>query len=152
MKPVLIKLSPDLTEEELKDIVEVSKDNNISGYICTNLTKKPERIREKLKDGVVGKGGISGKPISELSNEMIRRVYKMTKGKAVIVGVGGLFTANDAYEKIKAGASLLELITGMVYEGPSVISSINMGLVDLLKKDGYNNISESVGVDNKPKN
>ena len=134
-KPVFLKLSPDLTNPEVDNILEVAKKHRVDGFICTNLTKKHH----------LGVGGISGKAVEELSNEQLKYVYQKTQGKFVLIGCGGIFTAEDAYKKIKAGASLLQLITGMIYEGPQSISEINRGLVDLLKKDGYKNIGEAVG-------
>ena len=91
------------------------------------------------------KGGISGSPTRKKSNEMIRYVYEKTKGEFVIVGSGGIFNGTDAYEKIKNGANLVQLITGMIYEGPAVIKKINKELVRLLEGEGYSNISEAVG-------
>ena len=91
------------------------------------------------------KGGLSGLPTKKKSNEILKQIYKKTKGKYVLVGVGGIFNAEDAYEKIKNGASLVQLITGMIYEGPGLIKKINKGLVKLLEKDGFSNISEAIG-------
>ena len=90
-------------------------------------------------------GGVSGKVAQQASDDQVKYVYEKTKGKYVIMGCGGVFTAEDAYKKIKNGASLIQLITGMIYEGPQAISSINEGLVRLLKKDGYKNIKEAIG-------
>jgi dihydroorotate dehydrogenase len=137
-KPVFIKLSPDLGELQLNGILEVCKKYPVDGFVCTNLTKVN-------LFGHAGKGGFSGKAVGELSDRVIRKVYKFYGGEKIIIGVGGIFTAEDAYKKIKAGASLLELITGMIFEGPQVVSDINLGLVKLLKKDGYTHISEAVG-------
>jgi len=137
-KPVFIKISPDLPEAQLNSILEVCKKYDVDGFVCTNLTKV------NLWNHT-GKGGFSGKVVDGLSTEMIRRVYKFYAGKKIIIGSGGIFNADDAYEKIKAGATLLELITGMIYGGPQVISEINQGLVTLLQRDGYRNISEAVG-------
>lgn len=146
-KPVFIKLSPDLSDKEIDDIIEIAGKYGIDGFICTNLTKKRH---ESLKDKKVSdKGGISGKGLHNLPNKVIRYVYQKTKGRYVIIGTGGVFTAEDAYEKIKAGASLVQLITGMIFEGPQVIGEINQGLVRLLEKDGFENISEAVGIENK---
>ena len=143
-KPVFLKLSPDLTTKEVDDIITVTEKYSIDGFVCTNLTKN--RNSENIADdSIPEKGGLSGKIVGELSDRMIRYIYKKTGGKYVIIGVGGIFTAEDAYRKIKAGASLLELITGMIYQGPQTLSDINMGLVDLLKKDGYKSIREAVG-------
>ncbi len=90
-------------------------------------------------------GNVSGKPTKKLSNELISKTYQEFGDKLVIVGVGGIFSPEDAYEKIKRGASLLQIITGMIYEGPQLIGEINRGLVSLMKKDGYKNISQAVG-------
>ncbi len=111
-----------------------------------NLTKN--RDNKKIFDkNFLSIGGLSGKVVEDLSNNLIKYLYQKTKGEYIIIGCGGVFTAEDAYKKIKLGASLIQLITGMVYQGPQTISQINMGLVTLLKKDGYKNISEAVGVD-----
>jgi dihydroorotate dehydrogenase len=147
-KPIFLKLSPDLTIKEIDNIINICNKHSIQGFICSNLVKKRankdvERfIRDKNLKNI---GGISGKPTKEISTKLIAHIYKKTKGKYVIIGCGGVFSANDAYAKIKAGASLIQLITGMIYEGPQVISEINQGLVKLLKKDGYTNISQAIG-------
>ena len=149
-KPIFLKMAPDLTHKELDDIIEISDKHKVSGFICTNLTKDRENqyIKKHLKDAPpVSHGGISGKPIRDLSTKIIKHVYEKTQGRYVIIGCGGIFTAKDAYEKIKAGASLVQMITGMIFEGPQVISEINHGLSGLLEKDGYKNISEAVGVE-----
>ena len=120
-------------------IIKMSKNYGVSGFICTNLTKKNIGF---------GKGGLSGKAVQHLSDKMIAYIYKNTRNwtrKPIIVGVGGIFTAEDAYRKIRLGASLLEMITGMIYEGPQVVGEINRGMVRLLKRDGFRNISEAVG-------
>ena len=141
IKPVFIKLSPDLQEDQLEGILRLGNKHPIDGFICTNLTKVN-------KFNHPGKGGFSGKAVEELSNQMLSKVYKFYGGRKIIIGCGGVFSAEDAYKKIKLGASLVQLITGMIYQGPQLISEINRGLVELLKKDGYNNISEAVGVNN----
>ncbi len=92
-------------------------------------------------------GGFSGKVQEDLSNAQLAYVYKKTRGAYVLVGSGGVFSAEDAYKKIRLGASLVQLITGMIFEGPSIVGDINQGLVQLLVRDGYKNISEAVGVD-----
>lgn len=137
-KPVFVKLSPDLSKRELDAILRISKQHRISGFIISNLTKKHEK----------DKGGVSGKIVEAKANRMLKYVYQQTKGRYVLIGVGGIFSAEDAYKKIKLGASLVELITGMIYQGPGVISEINQGLVELLKRDGFSNISEAIGIDN----
>lgn len=147
-KPVFIKLSPDLSDTQLQEILEICQKYPVDGFVCTNLTKV------NLFNHA-GKGGFSGKTVEELSNQLIQKVYNSAKvglwqesNKPIIIGVGGVFNAKDAYKKIKAGASLVELITGMIFEGPQLISDINLGLVKLLKADGYKNISEAIGREN----
>ena len=147
-KPVFIKMSPDLTMAEVDDVLEVCETHRVDGYVCSNLTKKREN--HKIVDAEVPeKGGLSGKVVQHLANDLIAHIYKRVGGKKVIIGVGGIFSAEDAYEKIKHGASLIQLITGMIYVGPSVISEINLGLEKLLKRDGYKSIAEAVGTDLK---
>ncbi len=149
-KPVFIKISPDLGKKQMDAIVKVALKRGISGIICGNLTKK--RNNRKILDKVAStEGGISGKPDEDLSNECIRHVYSKTRGKLLVIGCGGVFSAEDAYKKIKLGASLVQLITGMIFEGPQLISDINLGLVKLLEKDGFRNISEAIGKDCKQK-
>ncbi len=144
-KPVFLKLSPDISLEQIDDIINITKKHTIAGFISTNLTKKRDNLLIKDKN-VPEKGGISGKVVKELATQQVSYLYNATKGKYILIGCGGIATSNDAYEKIKAGASLLQLITGMIFEGPQVISEINQGLVKLLKRDNYKNISEAVGV------
>lgn len=134
-RPIFVKFSPDLHMENIDEILRLSEKYKIDGFICANLTKQHK----------YGKGGLSGKAVDKLSDDLISYVYKKTKGKKIIIGVGGVFTAEDAYRKIKLGANLVQLIAGMIYQGPGVISEINYGLVKLLKKEGYKNISEAVG-------
>jgi dihydroorotate dehydrogenase len=141
-KPVFIKISPDLTKDNIDKIIKTGKKYGVSGFVCTNLTKQH----------AIGKGGLSGKAVQSLSDKIIAYVYKNTRNwtkKPIIIGVGGIFTAEDAYRKIKLGASLLQMITGMIYEGPAIIGEINQGLVRLLKKDGFRNIGEAIGKSNK---
>ncbi len=143
-KPIFLKLSPDLSKKEIDEIIVIATRWKIDGFICTNLTKN--RNNKNIIDENVSKlGGFSGKVLNNLSDELLRYVYKKTNGKFIIIGSGGIFTAEDAYRKIKAGASLVQLITGMVFEGPQLISDINKGLVKLLKADGYKNIFEVIG-------
>jgi dihydroorotate dehydrogenase len=147
-KPIFIKLSPDLSKDQILDIIALSDKYELDGFICSNLTKKrdfPEISDENIPD----KGGLSGKVVEKMANEMIKFLYREVGDKFVIVGCGGIFTASDAYKKIKLGASLLQMVTGLIFKGPHVVSEINRGLVELLKADGLSNISEAIGVDNK---
>ncbi len=141
-KPIFIKLSPDLNDEVLYKILDVCKKYPLDGFVCSNLTKENSQSHD-------GRGGFSGKLVSELSDILINKVYKYFKGEKIIIGCGGVFSAQDAYKKIKLGTSLIQLITGMIYQGPQAIAEINIGLVKLLEKDGFKNISEAVGIDSK---
>ncbi len=147
-KPIFIKLSPDMNNEKLDAVLDVVMKHRVHGIICTNLTKKrdPQKIKEEHTPTL---GGISGKVVQESADDMLKSVYKKTQGKYVLVGSGGVFTAEDAYKKIRLGASLIQIITGMVFEGPQVISEINQGLVALLERDGFNHISQAIGIDNQ---
>ncbi len=142
--PIFVKLSADLNESELDQILAVIKNHKISGLICSNLTHSRDAIEESELN-LKTRGGLSGKAVATLSNELLTSVYKKTKGRYILIGCGGIFSALDAYEKIKRGANLLQLISGMIYNGPQFINELNRGLVKLLKKDGYTNISQAVG-------
>jgi dihydroorotate dehydrogenase len=145
-KPVFLKISPDLASEQLDTIIEVVNNHRIHGFVCSNLTKK--RDPKKIFDASVAeKGGLSGKIVEDLTNDLIGHIYKKTNGSYIIIGCGGVFTAEDAYKKIRLGASLVQMITGMIFEGPQTISEINLGLAELLERDGYRCITEAVGVD-----
>jgi dihydroorotate dehydrogenase len=146
--PLLIKLSPDLSHEQIDQILEISARYGVNGVICSNLTK--DKHSSKIIDfPIPEKGAISGKPLQDKADELIKYVYHKTNGQMVIIGCGGVFSAKDAYKKIRLGASLIQLITGMIFEGPQLIGEINRGLADLLKRDGFKNVSEAVGIDNK---
>ena len=143
-KPIFLKLSPDLSEEQVEAILHICERHRVHGFICSNVTKR--RDASRISDEVVpAKGGISGKVVEDLSTAQIRFIYRRIGGKYVIIGCGGIFSAEDAYMKIKAGASLVQLITGMIFEGPQLISEINRGLVQLLKRDGFQSIREAQG-------
>ncbi len=140
-KPIYLKLSPDLTEHEVDAILDVVPMHRLHGFVCSNLTHDLSRANGAFQL----QGGLSGKAQWELSNKQIAHIYKRSNGHYTVIGVGGVFSAEDAYTKIKLGALLVELITGMVYEGPSVVSTINQGLVRLLKKDGFRSVGDAVG-------
>ncbi len=149
-KPIFVKLPVDITTDELDAIVAVLARHRVHGVIIANLTKQRNRVeidQEEIKH--VGRGGISGKPTFKAANALIAHLFRTTNRRFVIIGSGGVFTAEDAYTKIRCGASLVQLITGMIFEGPQVIRDINRDLVKLLKRDGLANISEAVGVDAK---
>jgi dihydroorotate dehydrogenase len=146
-KPIFIKFSPDLSTAQLDALLEVAAKHRIDGIICTNLTKKKDNPKI-LDPNIPSVGGMSGKIVQELSDEMLTYVYKHYGTRFVLIGSGGVFTAEDAYRKIRLGASLIQVITGMVFEGPQVISEINQGLVRLLKRDGFASLHDAIGVDN----
>lgn len=147
-KPIFVKMSPDKSFAEVDAILAVLKKHRISGIICSNLTKKPQNslVFDKNMPNV---GGISGKPVQKLSDDLLSYIYKKEGHCFILVGCGGIFSAEDAYRKIRAGATLIQLITGMIFEGPQLISEINRGIVRLLRRDGFKNISEAVGADYK---
>jgi len=147
-KPIFLKLPADIENQQVDEIIELARKYKLSGFICTNLTKKRENFKI-VETNLPIKGGLSGKAVEGASNNLIKYVYVKTKGEFIIIGCGGVFTAEDAYKKIKLGASLIQLITGMIFEGPQVISEINLGLVKLLKKDGFENISQAIGKNNQ---
>ena len=144
-KPVFLKISPDLTKDNLDQIILLCFKYNITGLIISNLKHDHNTLKTPKKILKLTKGGISGIPTKEMSNDLISYVYKKSKGKLIIIGVGGIFSAQDAYEKLKNGASLVQLITGMIYEGPTLIKKINKGLIKLLNKDKFNSISQAIG-------
>lgn len=145
-KPVFIKLSPDISTEQLDQLLDIARKHRVHGIIATNLTKK--RDNPAIHDRKVPeKGGLSGKVVQAGSDNMIAHIYRREGKRFVIIGVGGVFTPEDAYRKIRLGASLVQLITGMIYQGPQAISAINAGLTALLEMDGFTHISQAIGVD-----
>lgn len=146
-QPLFIKMPCHLSWTEFEKLLKVADKHNVTGLTISNLAK--DRGHAKLADPLPGsvKGGLSGKPTWELSNELIRRTYISYGQRFTIIGVGGIFSAEDAYQKIRCGASLVELITGMIFEGPQLIGRINQGLVRLLERDGYTHISQAIGAD-----
>lgn len=148
-RPVFIKMPIERSDREVRAMLDVViKYNSIKGVIFGNLQKN--RKDPALSTFEVARfkvGYFSGKPTEKRSNELIKLAYRKYGKKLVIIGCGGIFSAQDAYNKIKLGASLVQLITGMIYEGPQLVSQIHLGLIDLLKKDGFNHVSEAIGVD-----
>jgi len=145
-KPIFLKLAVDLSPTEVEALVRVADRHRVHGFIMANLTKNRDNVKmQKEELEKVGKGGISGKPVVDISNKLIEHLYRTVGERYVIIGVGGIFSAEDAYEKIKRGASLVQLATGMIFEGPQLIGEINRGLVELLQKDGLEHIGQAVG-------
>ena len=140
---LLLKVSPDISDNQISEIADVATKNNISAIILTNTTNgnRNNLVSEIKKE----EGGLSGKPLQQISTNMIKKFYKQLNGKIPIIGVGGINSGKSAYEKIIAGASLLQLYTGLVYKGPSIVKDIKKELIKILKNDGLDNIKEAVG-------
>ncbi len=144
--PLLIKLAPDLSEAELEMIVDVVRKTHISGIIATNTTIERSGLQTPVQTVTsYGEGGLSGAPLRKRSTEVISRLYNLTHGLIPLVGVGGIFSAVDAWEKICAGASLVQVYTGFIYEGPRIVQNINDGLVQILTREGFRSLDEAIG-------
>ena len=142
-KPLVLKISPDIADKEIIYIIELIKKFNIKGIIISNTTdKNRENLIEKNKIEI---GGLSGEPLSQISNDLIKKFYKEIKGEIPIIGVGGVNSGLTAYEKLKSGANLLQLYTGMIYEGPGIVKKIKVELINILEKEKIKNVSEIVG-------
>lgn len=139
--PLLVKIAPDLSEAEIEAIVDIALRLKLAGIIATNTTIKRENLKTKIDEI----GGLSGKPLQKISNEVIAKIYKYSKGNLPIIGVGGVFTAEDAFEKITAGASLVQAYTGFIYRGFTFARDINSGLKKILSEKGFTNLNEAVG-------
>jgi len=149
-KPILVKVAPDLTFEALDEILELAGPRKIGGIVATNTTiARPPAQSPQLQRVYGEAGGLSGRPLAARSTEVIRHLYRQSGGAVPIIGVGGIFSAADAWEKITAGATLLQIYTGMVYEGPGVVKSIVNGLAARLKLEGLGDVSQAVGLNAK---
>ncbi|WP_127532479.1 quinone-dependent dihydroorotate dehydrogenase [Paenibacillus kobensis] len=142
VKPVLVKIAPDMTDEQLGYTVDTIAGSGVSGIIATNTTISREGLTHPNRSET---GGMSGKPLRDRSTEVISAVYRQTGGKLPIIGSGGIFTADDAYDKIRAGASLVEIYTALIYKGPDVFRELTEGLKERLRRDGFRNVMEAVG-------
>ena len=144
VKPLVVKISPDIKDNEISSIIELILKHKIEGIIVSNTT---DSHREKLSDIQKNeKGGLSGQPLKDLSTKLIKKFYRETKGKIQIIGVGGVDSGHAAFEKICAGADAVQLYTGMVYKGPGVVKEMKKELITILKKEKLKNISEAVGI------
>ena len=143
--PIFYKIAPDMNEEQIRDIALMSLANNIDGLIISNSTvDRLSTLKSSFKNEI---GGLSGKPLFLQSTLMLKKMYTLTKGQIPIIGVGGISNGLECYEKIKAGASLVQLYTALTFEGPRLICKILNELINLLKTDGYTNIKEAIGKD-----
>ena len=153
-KPILIKIAPDLDWQDIENILNLATNYNLAGVIATNTTIRRDGLNtdvlketgRSIKDEA---GGISGLPVKQRATEVIRFIYQETGGNLPIVGVGGIFNADDAWEKIVAGASILQVYTGWVYEGPWMVERVLSGLLAKLEEKGLSSISEAVGLEHK---
>ncbi|CAK4676929.1 unnamed protein product [Aphanomyces euteiches] len=159
--PLLVKIAPDLTIEDQQDIAEVALALKLDGLIISNTTiTRPsslQRYKHRLATHVTGNssahagetGGLSGAPLKELSTQVLHSMYKLTQGKIPLIGVGGVSNGQDAYDKIRAGATLVQLYSSLVYDGPLAVPCIKQELAELLKRDGFTSVRDAVGAAHK---
>ncbi|MCY7345126.1 MAG: quinone-dependent dihydroorotate dehydrogenase [Pyrinomonadaceae bacterium] len=140
-KPLLVKIAPDLSEAEIEAIVDICCRLNLAGIIATNTTLSRENLKTKIDEN----GGLSGEPLREKSNKVISKIYRYSKGKMPLIGVGGISDAEDAFEKIAAGACLIQSYTGFVYQGLTFARDVNCGLAKILQRKGFQSLDEAVG-------
>jgi dihydroorotate dehydrogenase len=144
--PLLVKLSPDLERRDLETIAEVIEQSQVDGIIATNTTvSRDNLLTDAQRVAACGDGGLSGRPLRSRSTRMIAELYELTRGRIPLIGVGGIFNAEDAWEKIGAGASLVQLYTGFIYQGPNIAREINEGLAKILAREGFANLDAAVG-------
>lgn len=147
-QPLLLKLAPDLSDSERQDVADVilKKRSKVDGLVLCNTTiTRPNLINSNKKEG----GGLSGAPLADISTAIISDMYRRTHGSIPIIGVGGIFSGADAYVKIKAGASLVQLYTSYVYNGPPIVGKIKRELCEILESNGFSSITDAVGKDTK---
>jgi dihydroorotate dehydrogenase len=144
-KPLFLKIAPDLTPEAVDEVVDVARACGLDGLIATNTTVARPFEHALAKEA----GGLSGAPVREAANQVIRRAWARSGGALPIIGVGGVFTAEDVYEKLRAGASVVQVYTGFIYEGPGMVRRLLEGLGPLLEKDGFRSVREAIGADHK---
>ncbi len=143
--PLLVNIAPDLTREDCEDIAQLTIEGPVSGLIVSNTTiERPETLKSPSRKET---GGLSGKPLFDRSTKLLSEMYRLTGGQLPLIGVGGISSGRDAYEKIRAGASLFQLYTGFVYQGPLLIERIKGELTSLLREDGFDKVESAVGAD-----
>ncbi|MCC7017002.1 MAG: quinone-dependent dihydroorotate dehydrogenase [Rhodospirillales bacterium] len=146
--PLLVKIAPDLADDDLKDIAEVARALPVDGIIATNTTvARPPGLKDPQRGE---SGGLSGKPLFEPSTRALAKLYELTGGTLPLVGVGGVASGMESYAKIRAGASLVQLYTALVYEGPGLVGAIKRELAELLRRDGFSSVAAAVGADHRP--
>jgi len=147
--PLLLKIAPDLNDEDLSDIASVALGGALDGLIVSNTTiARPDSLRSVHAKET---GGLSGAPLLDAATAVLRRMYSLTEGRLPLVGVGGIASGADAYAKIKAGASLVQVYSALVYQGTGLVTRINRELIDLLKRDGFASVADAVGADHRVK-
>ena len=139
----MLKISPDVEDEFIDNIIELVLQHNIDGVILTNTTNQNRDNLLDIKKNEIG--GLSGKPIRNLSTELIKKFYKQLKGRIPIIGVGGVDSGKSTFEKLAAGASAIQLYTGMVYKGPTIVKEIKKELIQIMKQKGFKNLKEVIG-------
>jgi dihydroorotate dehydrogenase len=145
--PVMVKIAPDLADDDLADIVAVAREAGVAAIIVSNTTiARPASLRSAASREA---GGLSGRPLFALSTEMLRKTYRLAGAGVALIGCGGIATAEDAYAKIRAGASLLQLYTALVYRGPALVGAVLDGLAGLLARDGFASIADAVGAEHR---
>ena len=145
--PILLKIAPDLSDEALRDLLEVVRQFPLAGLIATNTTVERNQLRSSHAQQT---GGLSGRPLQTLSTQILSKLYRELQGKLPLVGVGGVKDGKSAYDKIKAGATLLQIYTGLVYQGPGLANRICRELLAHLDKDGYSHLSDAICADQRP--
>nr|WP_175939213.1 quinone-dependent dihydroorotate dehydrogenase [Wolbachia endosymbiont of Litomosoides brasiliensis] len=141
--PIMLKISPDINQQTKEDIAELALEYKIDGLTISNTTVSRDNLHSHHDES----GGLSGRPLFKLSTELLNDMYKLTRGKILLIGCGGISSGADAYKKIKAGASLVQLYTALIYHGPRVVNKINLELAELVRRDGLSNVGEAVGCD-----
>ncbi|MBI3272360.1 MAG: quinone-dependent dihydroorotate dehydrogenase [Planctomycetes bacterium] len=147
-RPLFLKISPDLEQAELEGILEACEGRPVSGFVLTNTTTRRAGLRSAPAEvAACGRGGLSGRPLREAALRTLARVHALSRGRYALIGVGGIDGPDSAYERLKAGASLLEAYSGFVYKGPGLARDINEGLLERLEKDGLRSVADAVGVE-----
>jgi dihydroorotate dehydrogenase len=146
---VLVKIAPDLQDQDVLDLATLALSENFDGLVISNTTvKRPPFLKSVHR---MEQGGLSGEPLFESSTDLLRTMYRLTEGRIPMIGVGGITTAADAYAKIRAGASLVQFYSALVFEGPSLIGRLKSGLAKLLASDGFATVNDAVGADHRSK-
>ncbi|HLS68375.1 MAG TPA: dihydroorotate dehydrogenase (quinone), partial [Kiloniellales bacterium] len=143
--PLLLKIAPDLAQADLEDIARIALESSLEGIIVSNTTiQRPDSLRSPLRTEA---GGLSGRPLFELSTAVLKSLYVLTEGKVPLLGVGGVASGEDAYRKLRAGASLVQLYSALTFQGPGLLPRLKRELADCLRRDGLSGPAEATGLD-----